>query len=106
MEETWRDWMGEDMRQRGVTFTKASAIYLSNQRLSSHVRTEFESQDLQQAAQSPLTLEPACTLARKGGMLVEENCRHGWPSRALIEGDPLSISLLNMIIGGEPISSS
>lgn len=61
-------------RQRGVAFTKASAIYLSNQKLWSHVRTEFESQDLQRAAQSPLTLEPACILARKGGMLIISIC--------------------------------
>ncbi|KAJ6946528.1 hypothetical protein NC651_001299 [Populus alba x Populus x berolinensis] len=62
MEETWRDWMGEDM-------------------VAKH-------------------------LQKTSKRLVEENCRHGWPIRALIEGDPLSISLFNMIIGGEPISSS
>jgi len=27
------------------------------------------------------------------------------PSRTLIDGDPLNISLLNMMIGGEPIAS-
>lgn len=29
---------------------------------------------------------------------------HGWPSRTLIDGGPLNISLLNMMIGGEPIA--
>jgi hypothetical protein len=61
-------------RQWDVTFTKASATYLSNQKLSSQVRTEFESQYLQRAAQSSLTLKPACILARKGGMLIISIC--------------------------------